>query len=293
MLQENININEVFAPAKNGINNALAYSAIVLNKKNKIEISSLYIDEQYRMITPEVNQETLIDSFRDFVVYNALCNMMENFEITLDRAYRAFLPIVNTGKNYTKSTYKENVKKFSYLSFEEKLEIIKKYINNTDENEKLWVNLKHVRNCITHNGSIVQKEDIKLLIPSFSMKYIDLVTKEEFYSNSEDLTITMGKVKGNEGKLIIDLSCNEKIFKHGEIIKFTDREIISLIRAMRISIETLNKEFMYLLLDNGRSINCDNGMTITKREELDKIWEENSKPLRIELHQINKEKNSG
>ena len=290
-IKVNININEVFEPVENGILNALAYSAIVLNKENKIEVSNLYIHEQYRMVNIEDNQEKFITSFKDFVVYNALCCMIANLETTIDRAYKSFLPIVKSAKNktYLKKEYKKDIRKFDKFTFEEKLKEIKKFIKKTKDNEQLWLNLKYVRNCIIHNGCIVKNGEVKLEIPYISIKYVDMVTKEEFYANQEDHSITMGNEKGHDGELIIEFLNKEKIFKHGETIKFTDKEVNFLIYAMDKSIKLLYKEFMYLLLDNGMPINCTNGIVIMTRDELDKICNANSKPMRIELYPINKE----
>ena len=280
-----VNINEVFEPVEKGIRNAIAYSAIVLNPKNKIEVSSIYIDEQYRMVNIEEDKEIFINSFTEFVVYNALCCMMTSFETTLERAYKAFIPVVmyNRNKIYLKQEYKKDIKKFDKFSFEKKIKEIKKFIKKSEENEQLWLNLKHVRNCITHNGRVVKGRDVKLKIPAITMECVDLVTKEVFYSNPEDFSITMGKIQNNPRNLTINFIDEEKIFKHGENIKFTKKEISFIIYAMDKSIKLLYKEFMYLLLDNGMPINCTNGLVIKTREELDKVCNENGRPTQIIL----------
>lgn len=201
--------------------------------------------------------------------------MMMNFEQTLIEMYDCLLLIekIKSGQTYNIDTHLKNVNDFKNNNFEKKLETINKIIQNKPSNIQLWRNLKYIRNCITHNNSIVDKGSISLFIPIFFIELKDNITGEIYRSSKEEPTIKIGRVRGHDVILQVGWKEEEKVFDIGEIITFTPVEIYHLLFALKESIENLEKLFINYLVKNKIPFGITKKKGIIKsQEELEKQY---------------------
>lgn len=271
-------VDDIFAYAIAGVNRAAAFIGAVLNKKNCLDIKQWYIDDQFEITPKTENNVVVLNEFKDFVIKNALCEMIMDFEITLNELYDGLLIITNTKKGqYNLTEHKRRMKNFMSAKFEHKINAVNQILTNIKETD-FWKNLKYVRNCIEHNYSKVNKGSIKLFIPMVEAKVIDEETKKEYLFTPEQPFANIGEIAGHPAQVIIDIAKKkEKIFNNGDIISFTNAEINFLIAAMNDSINFLRVRVLEYLLEIGNKLNFK-GNIIHNKEELHKTFK------RRELH---------
>ncbi len=293
MLKENtsydFNIDKIFSYALDGVNKATAFIGAVLNKNNSFNINQWKLEEQFD-VTPTIqNSPNVLKGFKDFVIKNALCEMIMSFEITLNELYDGLLIITRTVKGkYSTLEHKKIMKKFLSDKFEDKLKKINQILQNITEND-FWTSLKYIRNCIEHNYSKVNKGTIKLMIPMVEIKFIDQVTKKEYLFTPENPeSSSLHEIAGHPAQVIIDIKKNrEKIFNNGDIISFTKSEINFLIAAMNDSINFLKVHVLEYILEKGYGLNF-RGTIIKTKEELRKIL--TKREIHITINQKSEEK---
>jgi len=273
-------VDDIFSYALAGVNRAAAFIGAVLNKNNCLDIKQWHMGDQFEITPKTENSIIVLNEFKDFVVKNALCEMIMAFEATLNELYDGLLIVTNTRSGqYNLSEHKKRMKNFMSANFEHKINAVDQILTNIKETD-FWKNLKYVRNCIEHNYSKVNNGSIKLFIPMVEVKIIDEKTKKEYLFTPEKPFANIGEIAGHPAKVIIDIAKNkEKIFNNGDIISFTDAEINFLIAAMNDSINFLRVRVLEYLLEIGNKLNFK-GNIIHNKEELHKTFK------RRELHVV-------
>jgi len=271
-----IYIDNIFCYANKGVIQAATFIGAILNEHNNFDIAKWNINEYWELI-PQLSLDNtiLLSKFKSFVVKSALCEMMMDFEQTLLKIYDSLLLVKNikSKEQYNIKTHLESVQNFKNQSFENKLELINKIIQNKLSNIQLWQNLKYVRNCITHNNSVVDKGKIQLNIPIFFIELKDNVTGEIYRSSKEEAIIKIGRIQGHDISAKVGWDTEEKTFDIGATITFTPAEIYHLLFALKESIKDLEILFINYLVKNKIEfgITEQNGI-IKTQEELEKQY---------------------
>ena len=281
----NINPDVIFSFAEKGIARASGFAGVVLNSKNVVNIKQWCINENFVLIPELKNNKNSIDEFKSFVAKSALCEMVMLFETTLNKLYENILLFENTKKGnvYNIENHQDLLKQFVNNAFETKLAKIKKIIDFDNDNNELWKNLKYTRNCISHNHCLVDKGDIKLVIPAFTVKYLNNKTNEEIYSTPEAPVANLKNFIGCPMTVFINYEYRKKIFNKGDIITFTSHEINFLIFSMKNSINDLKRKYIEYLLKNGVAINFRNNIIKTV-DELNKCVTQNKQVMYFSLN---------
>ncbi|MGB2579458.1 hypothetical protein AAIR98_001377 [Elusimicrobium simillimum] len=234
------NIETLFYPTMCGISRASLFLAIALNGKNKINIESWDIVDGASLFSLPVKSESFLeifDEFKSFVVKNSLREMIELFEKTMVKIF-SFFHSIDNDKETAGLSMGTAVKNFSRKSFPEKLKQVALLINSQKLDLAFLQAIQDIRNIITHNMSIVDKENLILVLPVFNsiIKNID---------TGEEVQVPLGRhIKAPNGSLEFSFSITmqNKIFKKGEIVSFSSEEIYYLLFAMIISVDVLKKE---------------------------------------------------
>lgn len=244
-----LDFNKAFYFAKKGILRAALFSGIVLNNVNSFNIKSWHIKDNFLLIPDKVDESEVLFEFKNFVAKNALREMMELFDITLIHVFQ----ILNiTDKHINKidfKDYKKETKKFKKEKFPNKLKIIDNLLNNElSQQTEFWQPLQDIRNCITHNVSIVDKEEININIPNFIMIFKGIHSGQEFVFSGMS-TVEKSQVP-EESELFIKIENITKTFKKGEMITFTNEETTLLIFGMIKSLAIFEKIVLANALNN-------------------------------------------
>lgn len=266
----NIFTDEIFEKARNGILLSSAFIGAVLNDNNMINIKHWNIYDDWELLPlPPSDSSNILNEYKIFVVKNALNEIVMKMEQTLIEVYDILILVINIKKYrpYNLHVHKKAVNEFKKKSFEEKQKEINKYILNNLKNNSLWQNIKYIRNCITHNNSIVDKGVIQLSVPVFTMKLRDKVTDKIYISSKEMPIMKIGNVEGHDFEIILEWEIVKKIFNNDEKIVLSSSEIYFLIYALYNSIEDLERLFVNFLIDNKIEFGKNQKSGIIKTQE--------------------------
>lgn len=241
----NFDIESIFLWARKGIIRAAYFTGIVLNPKNSIEVKQWNAMEEF-INAPEPKDKNLaMDEFKLFVSKSALREMIEFFEKTLLGVFEMLNIIEKRPSSEELADIYKETKEFKGKNFPEKLEIIDRILNyKLSKRKDFWQALQNIRNCITHNASIVDKETITIIIPKFVAVIKGKTTGREtiipFGYQEKAIKIE------EESDLLLKIEQNHKTFKKGEVISFNNEEIALLIFGMQ---ESLNI-FRNIIIEN-------------------------------------------
>lgn len=272
-----LDLEKVFHYAEKGIIRAAFFSGIVLNQNNTINIQDWNISDGICLIPKLFNENEVLKEFNIFVSKNALREMIELFEKTLIGIYE----ILNITKNpiilseipkITKET-----KKFKGKKFPDKLKIIDEFLNNLlSKQSDFWQGLQDIRNCITHNISIVYKEEIIINIPKFNAIIKGKKTGKEIHLPFG--VIKDGVLIDEEAELLVKIEHIKRTFKKGDVITFTNDEIALIIFGMQNSLAILRKTVVEVLLERNIPVTDKSANRSFKTiDELEKYKKEISK----------------
>lgn len=274
MSKETVNLcyNDLYI--QKAIQRAAHFIGIIASPANSLGIESYNIIEDFQLFShPPIEVESeILSEFRNFIINHSLREMIESFDKALINAFEviAFLNGKINSSKFNEIT--EEVIKFKKSKFPNKLIKINALLNNklTEQND-FWKVLKNIRNCITHNMSIVDQDEISIQIPYIREVIKDLITGEETIIN---LTGDFFKAPASSIHEI-QTSYLNKTFKRGEIIYFNYEEITYIIYAMWKYCDHFNKTILDYMESNKEHMQKFN-YTITDRTPHLAIFSNNS-----------------
>jgi hypothetical protein len=144
----------IFQPISNGLLRAMVFSAVVCNPKNKIIIETLNISDCLNFAQQIHNSnDEILKEFKKFVINNSMREMQEFLDKTIRRIYKALVSIYQIKKIEIAipKKIKNPVEKINILMG-----------NKLKEEEEIFTNLGIIRNCMSHNMHVVDKEGVKI-----------------------------------------------------------------------------------------------------------------------------------
>lgn len=246
----NLNFEDVFYEARQGIDRASLFIGLIVNNKKKLSIDKWNIVDNFQLINKPNDKIQAFTEFEKFIIKNSLCEMIELFEVTLIKSFELLEIIIRTSIGLDFEEIDEAVKKFKKYNFPKKLKKIDNLLANKLSKQKdFWQAMQNIRNCITHNMSIVDTEKIIIQIPNFKTIIKGLQSGKEIEFPALGI---IPNVFPNEGsKIILELVHTAQEFKKGDLISFDNEQITYLIWAMKHSLDILRKTLLdYIIVKN-------------------------------------------
>lgn len=245
----NFDIEKIFNWATKGIIRAAYFSGIVLNPKNSIDVKHWNAVEEFLNVPNPKDTDLAMEEFRLFVSKSALREMIEFFEKTLHGIFEMLNIVEKRPTPEELIDVLQETKNFKKKNFPDKLRIIDKMLEKKLSKRKdFWQALQDIRNCITHNTSIVDKDKITINIPKFTAILKGKNTGKEIIIPFGNLG--QGVKIQEESDLLIKFEQSPKIFKEGEVITFNNEEIALLIFGMQESLNIFRNIIIESVLKN-------------------------------------------
>lgn len=193
--------------------------------------------------------------FEDWIVRNALREIIESFDLFLEKLHHSCL-LIGTAKGCVEEDEANRWgKKLHYGGVDDKLKLLRKRFGVTTEKEAYFQAITQARNCVTHRRSVVGAKDAddngelhlkwwrigRMFIKRDSGREIEIAPP-----------FPEGGIQLEEaGKVCIKFTNNERTFKVGDPIIFKPEDILEICELTKLATSELLKSFVTFAQDKG------------------------------------------
>lgn len=251
-VQYSINIEKLADISYRGVRRAAVFLGLGVNAArnadyNHYELSHLSVIQSVSPNLPSEQVNEFKGHFEVWIVRNALRELVESFDLFLEKLHDCCLRIGATTGDTSKDQADRWSRRFLNAGADEKLELLRKRFAVSTTKESYFGAIKQARNCVTHRGSIVGAKDAdvngELHLKWWRVRiFIRLDSGKEIEMNplcTED-NIQL-KVVGNVCVQFID---NKRTFKIGDPIIFKPEDILEICELTKLATSELLKSFL-------------------------------------------------
>lgn len=248
-LDSNINLLDeaIFVFANIGIKRAYAFAGVWFNPANEHNINTYHLPSGGNINTTiniSSSIEDIQENFGNWLITNGLREIIESYGLTIINLFDALNIAINT------LNAQEELKRFKKYTFPEKVKKVNELLDKKlYKDMEFLTSMQDLRNALTHNFGVVDKDSIELTFPIVEVFGIN--------SKGEEIEIIFGERLGQELDLCIRFLYDKRIFKRGDRVKIDPEYFSKLCFGAERVLCNIKQKTIEILKENGVKVKID------------------------------------
>lgn len=258
-MHHSINIEKLADISYRGVRRAAVFLGLGVNAARDPNFHQYTLNHLslIQTIPPNLSNEQVDEfkgHFEDWIVRNALREIIESFDLFLEKLHHSCL-LIGTAKGCIEDDQANQWgKKLHDGGVDEKLKLLRNRFGVSSIKEDYFRSIKQARNCVTHRRSIVGAKDAdhngELHLKWWRVRmFIKLDSGNEI---EMDPPLPEGGIQLEEaGKVCIQFVDNERTFNVGAPIIFKPQDILEIGELTKLATSELLKSFVTFAQEKG------------------------------------------
>ena len=248
----NIDIGKIKEIVNLGVRRATIFMGLGINAAYDQNLKRYQLDDitAIQFVDPNVNDHTISlykEEFALWITANGFRELIETYSIFLDIIYDICL-LVKLAKEKV-FDYQKQKKQFSMKGIEKKCELLMHQFSIKVKYIEQISSINQARNCFVHRRGLLDENDCQNDIFELQWKALELyIERLDGSTTIVEMPITNNNVvmQGGE-KLMYRLADRKLVFRKGEVVKLSPKNIAEICYFVYILTDEIIKEILMLL----------------------------------------------